>query len=54
MLTYSLRYELIPCGEDCFIDAVVWTDEFWPTLYVFAQTDAFICAKPCTFLTFPL
>lgn len=53
MLTYSLRYELIPCGEDCFIDAVVWTDEFWALLYVFAQTGAFICSKPCTYLTFP-
>ncbi len=51
---YSLRYEQIPCGEDCWIDAVVWMDDFWPLLYLFAQTNAFICSKPCTLLTFPL
>lgn len=54
MLHYSLEYQLIPCGEDCWIDAVVWVDGFWAALYLFAQTDSFICAKPCTLLTFPL
>jgi len=54
MLFYGLEYQLIPCGEDCFIDAVVFTGDFWPLLLVFAGTTAFFCSVPCKFLTFPL
>lgn len=54
MLLYGLHYELIPCGEDCWIDAVVFDFAIWGELYAFAQTDPFICAKRCKLLTFPL
>jgi len=54
MLTYRLQYQLIPCGEDCFIDAVVWLDGWWALLALFATTDGFICAHPCKMVTFPL
>lgn len=53
MQFYGLEYQLIPCGEDCFIDAVVFTGDFWPLMAVFATTDDFICPVPCKFLTFP-
>jgi len=53
MRLYGLQYQLIPCGEDCFIDAVVFTSDFWPLLGVFATTDEFICSIPCKLLTFP-
>jgi len=52
--TYGLHYELIPCGEDCFIDAVIFDGDFWPLLYAFSLTDEFICSIPCKLLTFPL
>jgi hypothetical protein len=52
MLHYSLEYQLIPCGEDCFIDAVVFIGDLWPALYAFSLTDDFICAEPCIILTF--
>ena len=51
---YGLEHQMIPCGEDCVIDAEVFVGDFWPELYLFSQTDKFICAKPCTLLTFPL
>lgn len=51
---YGLDHQMIPCGEDCVIDAEVFTGDFWPYLYAFSQTDQFICAKPCKLLTFPL
>lgn len=54
MIHYSLRYEDIPCGEDCIIEAVVWTDQFWAAMYLFSLTDAFICLARCKLLTFPL
>jgi hypothetical protein len=51
---YSLlRYD-IPCGEDCVIHAVAFTDGFWPTLAVFIAENGVGCAKPCTILTFQL
>ena len=53
MALYGLEYQLIPCGEDCFIDAVVFTGSFWALLGAFALTSAFICAEPCTLLTWP-
>lgn len=53
MLHYGLEYYLIPCGEDCLIDAVVFTGSFWFELYRFSQTAGFICAVPCKLLTFP-
>jgi len=53
MLHYSLQYQDIPCGEDCIIEAVIWTSDFWPALYAFSLTDEFICANPCMNLTFP-
>jgi len=53
MRLYGLQYQLIPCGEDCFIDAVVFVSDFWPLLAGFAVTDAFICSNPCKLLTFP-
>ena len=54
MRFYGLEYQLIPCGEDCFIDAVVFVEGFWPLFAVFMGTDAFICTEPCKLLTFPL
>jgi len=50
---YGLQYELIPCGEDCFIDAVVFIDGFWPMFAVFMGTSDFICPEPCKLLTWP-
>jgi hypothetical protein len=54
MQLYGLEYQLIPCGEDCFIDAVVFTGIFWPILAAFSGTSDFICMSPCSLLTFPL
>jgi len=51
---FGLDHVLIPCGEDCEIDAEVFVGDFWPLLYAFSQTDAFICSAPCKLLTFPL
>lgn len=53
MLHYGLEYELIPCGEDCFIDAVVFTSGFWAQLAVFSTSGSFICAGRCKNLVFP-
>lgn len=53
MLLYGLEYQLIPCGEDCFIDAVVFTSVFWASLAVFSTTDGFICAEPCAVRQYP-
>lgn len=53
-LHYGLEHQLIPCGEDCFIDAEVFIGDFWPFLYAFSLTDQFICAGRCKLLTFPL
>ena len=53
MQFYGLEYQLIPCGEDCFIDAVVFTSSFWVTLAAFTSDPAFICTEPCKLLTFP-
>ncbi len=53
-LHYGLEHVLIPCGEDCTIDAEVFTGDFWPYLYAFSLTDDFICSAPCKNLTFPL
>lgn len=50
---YGLHHELIPCGEDCFIDAMVFTDGFWAQMVVFSTTPEFICSAPCPFFTFP-
>jgi hypothetical protein len=49
-----LEHQLIPCGEDCVIDAEVFVGDFWEALYAFSLTSAFICNNPCTILTFPL
>lgn len=54
MLFYGLEYQLIPCGEDCLIDAVVFTGGFWFDLYAFSLTAQYVCSVPCTILTFPL
>jgi len=51
---YGLEHQLIPCGEDCFIDAEVFLGDFWPQLYAFSLTDPFICTAKCKLLTFPL
>lgn len=53
MLFYGLEYQLIPCGEDCFIDAVVFTSGLWAQLALFSTTDDFICTTPCKIRTFP-
>lgn len=53
-LHYGLEHVLIPCGEDCVIDAEVFVGDFWPALYVFSLTDGFICTAKCKLLTFPL
>ncbi len=53
-LHYGLEHQMIPCGEDCFIDAEVFIGDFWPFLYAFSLTSGFFCANPCTILTFPL
>ena len=53
MLLYGLEYQLIPCGEDCVIDAVVFVGGFWALLWVFLGTTGAICTKPCKNLTFP-
>lgn len=53
MALYGLEYFLIPCGEDCFIDAVIFTGDFWPLLAAFSLTSDFICPMPCKLLTFP-
>ena len=52
-LHYGLEHVLIPCGEDCVIDAEVFIGDFWSFLYEFSLTDEFICAVPCSYLTFP-
>jgi len=52
MAHYGLEYQLIPCGEDCFIDAVVFTSDFWAQLYLFSQTDEFICTERCLLLEY--
>jgi len=52
MLHYGLEYQLIPCGEDCFIDAVVFTSGFWAQLAIFSTTDKFLCTSKCKLLTF--
>jgi len=52
LLHYGLEYQDIPCGEDCVIHAVVFIGDFWAQLYVFSQTDEFICSAPCKLLTF--
>jgi len=51
---YGLEHQIIPCGEDCEIDAEVFLTDWWSQLYVFSQTDKFVCAAPCKYLTFPL
>jgi len=53
MSFYGLEYQLIPCGEDCVIEAVVFVGGFWPLLVAFMITDGFICDEPCKLLTFP-
>lgn len=53
MTFYGLEYTLIPCGEDCFIDAVVFVGDFWPLMAAFVLEPEFICAQPCKLLTWP-
>lgn len=53
MAFYGLEYQLIPCGEDCVIDAVVFTGGFWPLLALFAISDGLTCPVQCRLLTFP-
>jgi hypothetical protein len=53
MRFYGLEYQLIPCGEDCFIDAVVFVGGFWPLFALFMASEGFLCTAPCRLLTFP-
>jgi len=53
MRFYGLEYQLIPCGEDCVIEAVVFVDGFWPLFALFMATSDFICPSPCKLLTWP-
>jgi len=54
MLLFGREDGLIPCGEDCFIDAVVFTSGFWAQLAVFSTTDPFLCTSKCKLLTFQI
>jgi hypothetical protein len=54
MQMYPLHYELIPCGEECWIDAVVFDSDFWAELHEYYTVNALVCPIPCRELTFPL
>ena len=51
-LHYGLEHQVIPCGEDCEINAEVFLGDFWAQLYAFSLTDKFICSARCKILTF--
>lgn len=53
MATYGLHYEMISCGEDCWIDAVVFDGPFWALLHEFWTETGLACEQPCKLLTWP-
>jgi len=51
---YGLTSGTIIDEEGDPVAVYFFDSELWPAFYVFSLTDDYICAEPCSLLTFPL